>query len=308
MGVIATRAAVTAPHRAHVVRLGRAARRALTGESRWTVLARFRRSVYAQAADGQLVCLGSAALGAGPLNAIVDRSGDAWGAPGDLPPGTRGESDGSSVRLGAWVFALDRARTWTPPPVAAVWDRQVLERGLTRLAVAAGDAPADGLGRVIPMLATGETGGTPLLRLAGPAAIALAAWIADRGHLTVPPAEAEALIGLGPGLTPSGDDFLGGALVALHALRQSPRARRLAGWLWPRARTRTHAISLAHLACAAEGEAMAPLHAALRRLLAGGRDLAGALRAVGAVGHTSGWDALAGAWVAARGVARTIGR
>jgi hypothetical protein len=58
-------------------------------------------------------------------------------------------------------------------------------------------------------------------------------------------------------------------------------------WLKPRLNNRTSAISAAHLAAAAAGEG----HEALHRVLNGELDL----DALDAVGHTSGWDALAGA-------------
>lgn len=288
-----------------MLRLGRAARRALAGPSRFHVLAVFRRTFYAQDAEGRLVCVGPPAIGDGPLSAIAGMPGAASWDAATLAPGARGESDGSALRVGPWVFALSRARPWSPPPLPAGWDLPTLERGLRHLAaMAATHAPADGLGRVVPLLAAGEEARTPLLARARPAALALAGWLGAGRAVGDPPGELEALIGLGPGLTPSGDDFLGGALVAVHALGRPSAAARLADWLLPRARARTHAISLAHLACAAEGEAMAPLHAALRRLVApDAPGLSACVRAVGAVGHTSGWDALAGAWVAATGVA-----
>jgi hypothetical protein len=58
-------------------------------------------------------------------------------------------------------------------------------------------------------------------------------------------------------------------------------------WLQPHLRERTSAISAAHLAAAAAGEG----HEALHAVLNGELDL----DALDAVGHTSGWDALAGA-------------
>jgi hypothetical protein len=115
----------------------------------------------------------------------------------------------------------------------------------------------------------------------------------------------ERLLGLGPGLTPSGDDLIGGALVALHALGYPELADRLAVALLPAARERTNAISLAHLAAAADGEGSAALHEALGALSAPGTPgLGERLRAVDAIGHSSGWDALAGATLVAAVVAR----
>ena len=119
---------------------------------------------------------------------------------------------------------------------------------------------------------------------AQPALEALDEWL--RHGLAVP-AEAAALIGLGPGLTPSGDDYLGGMMIALHALARDARAGALWRWLQPRLATATSAISAAHLAAAAEGEG----HEALHRVLQGTAPPS----ALDAVGHCSGWDALAGA-------------
>ena len=104
--------------------------------------------------------------------------------------------------------------------------------------------------------------------------------------------EAGGLIGLGPGLTPSGDDYLGGMLVALRLTGRGVQADGLWRWLEPRLKARTSAISAAHLAAAAAGEA----HEALHRVLNGELEL----DALNAVGHTSGWDALAGAMAVLR--------
>jgi hypothetical protein len=107
--------------------------------------------------------------------------------------------------------------------------------------------------------------------------------------------DAERLIGLGPGLTPSGDDYLGGMLVALRVCARPSQAQSLWRWLEPRLAARTSAISAAHLAAAAEGEAHEALHECLRRLLGGERPWQEVLDALDRVGHCSGWDALAGA-------------
>lgn len=108
-------------------------------------------------------------------------------------------------------------------------------------------------------------------------------------HGLAVPSSVEGLIGLGPGLTPSGDDYLGGAMVTMHALARDQQARALWRWLQPRLAARTSAISAAHLAAAAEGEAHEALHGALQD------PSPAAFAALGAVGHCSGWDALAGA-------------
>jgi hypothetical protein len=76
-------------------------------------------------------------------------------------------------------------------------------------------------------------------------------------------------------------------LVALRMAGRGMQAEGLWRWLQPRLKDRTSAISAAHVTAAAAGEA----HEALHNVLNGGLDL----DALDRIGHTSGWDALAGA-------------
>ena len=101
------------------------------------------------------------------------------------------------------------------------------------------------------------------------------------------------LVGRGPGLTPSGDDVLAGALVAAHATSDA----RLGRW---RAETcaalrvrRTTAVSRALLQHAMDGYATPELAALVTAACAG--DATPATRALLAVGHTSGAALAAGA-------------
>jgi len=118
---------------------------------------------------------------------------------------------------------------------------------------------------------------------------AFLAWLRDEG------ASADELIGLGPGLTPAGDDFVGGAMIALRAFGENALADRIAGWALPLAGERTNRISRAHLECAARGEG----HEALHDLLCTFETKH--LERLARVGHTSGLDAAAGALLALAG-------
>jgi Protein of unknown function (DUF2877) len=100
-------------------------------------------------------------------------------------------------------------------------------------------------------------------------------------------AEAERLIGLGPGLTPEGDDLLAGAL-AVAAVLHAP----LAGVLPPDLRERTTRLSATLLELAARGAVMEPVHGLLKP---GWR---GALRRLYQVGHSTGRAYAAGAGAA----------
>lgn len=107
---------------------------------------------------------------------------------------------------------------------------------------------------------------------------------------------AEQLMGLGPGLTPSGDDMLAGLLVALRHLglaARAPRAVWLADWLAAAvafdARTRTTPISATLLHCAARGEASTESLGVLRGIV-GHQPLEPAVHRLLRLGHTSGAD------------------
>ncbi|MPZ95122.1 MAG: DUF2877 domain-containing protein [Propionibacteriales bacterium] len=106
-------------------------------------------------------------------------------------------------------------------------------------------------------------------------------------------AASHALIGLGPGLTPSGDDVLSGALVTGSAFGcRAPRLRVAAEAITGAAETalgRTPLVSAALLRHAARGECIAEL-AALLAALDEGAPLDGPLAALLAVGHHSGSD------------------
>ena len=230
---------------------GRFARDALA-QGAGEVCAVFRRSFYLRCAGERYACVGDASLGRGPLNVLVDGL--------ELP------ALGERVEI-----SMAAASVWQPP-AASHPDLQGI------VAAANGHLPAQGLGGLI-------AGSHNALSVhAQPALEALERWL--RGNALE--AEAQALIGLGPGLTPSGDDYLGGMLVALHALGREAQARGLWRWLQPRL-SRTSAISGAHLEAAAAGEA----HEALHEVLSSPSDAT--VRNLKTLGHCSGWDALAGA-------------
>jgi hypothetical protein len=108
-------------------------------------------------------------------------------------------------------------------------------------------------------------------------------------------AGAQRLAGLGPGLTPAGDDFLLGALLAAWAGLFGPGAQDLAPAIAEAVAPLTTTLSAAYVRAAGRGECSACWHGLFAAARAG-RDAAlrHAVRAVLAVGHSSGADAMAG--------------
>lgn len=261
------------------------------------VRAVFEHSAYVEL-GGQWLCIGGERLGCGPLNALAASTQAIRRALATLV-------QDRPVR-GAWPrFRTDHARLdftqaarWHPALPALPIDRARLARGVARMQRAAGARiPRDGLAFVVANM----DGAGSLTDPGTAAANALQAWLARAD--SSPPDALRQLIGLGPGLTPSGDDFLGGALVALHAFGERDVARALGAWLLPLCERATHPVSVAHLEAAAHGEGGEALHACLLAL-ADDRDPDDALDAIAAVGHTSGWDALAGAMTVASALGR----
>jgi len=101
------------------------------------------------------------------------------------------------------------------------------------------------------------------------------------------------LAGLGEGLTPAADDYLVGALYALHALRPGPEAAALAVAVAAEAAPRTTTLSAAWLRRAAAGEVAPAWERLLEALLRRG-DQEAAIHGLIATGHTSGRAALEG--------------
>jgi hypothetical protein len=256
------------------------------------VAATFSRSLLLEA-EGDFLSIGNASIGNGPLNAIVQdhdwaRMGKpAAGADAHLAPGT--------IRVAGTALRTRGAKAWRPPPWPRPAARGQVALALEALARAARDAaPADGLARTALRLPIDPA--APLNRLAQPRLERVRGWVGARmrGPTCYPPPVD--LLGLGPGLTPSGDDILCGVLLALNACGHGPVACELRAAILGAQAGQTGPLSSAFLRAAAEGKGAEPLHGAIGALLAGQIGaIAPSLARVGGMGHTSGWESLAGA-------------
>lgn len=275
-----------------------------------SVLAVFRRSVYlSHDGSGAIVCIGPSALGAGPLNALAeqDETMPDWREAG-LRPGEPVAPENGGLRIDPL-----RLLTWSgagphdPPCGPFLWTSNGLAAAFALLSDAlAGFELSEGLAPLLrPDDLAARDESLPMKR-ARPAISALQRWLG--GDLLAPPPDAvERLIGLGPGLTPSGDDFLGGAMIALSMSGHGEHAAALAEPALAAAADRTNRISRAHLRAAAKGLGADALHRCIDALARGdGEALGWALKRLDAIGHSSGWDALAGAISALQAIERRI--
>ncbi len=288
------------------------ARDALAWGSNWVLLAVFPRGIYCRNQGGGLVFLGPPSIGAGPLNALCDvPEGWHWQREG-FHPRTPVYSDGKALWVdGRFGFSFEGARLWRTAGRLSRWDLRTISERIPLLSrEAAQKGPSDGFAPLIPcfpeMVEDPSYGPNPLIRAAWPGIRSLFLWLEgglaaapSRDHASrIDAAAVKGLVGLGPGLTPSGDDLLGGVMIALHSLGHKGLAQELGGIVLPHARTCTNTVSLAHLTCAAQGEGAAALHDAILALcVKDDHRLATSLEKIGSIGATSGWDALAGVFL-----------
>ena len=200
---------------------------------------------------------------------------------------------------GPWdegVLALEQAIVWRPAlPRAA--EASLAELGSTAESLAAAlpalEAPR-GLGLFLG-------GGTPDFPLGNARAhMARVAQAACGGDMDGVAAAIAGLIGLGAGLTPSGDDFLAGIAFATRLGEAAyagarPHGQAIRDAIRAAASLRTNRVSAALLRDATQGFGFRAMHE-LSAALAARRDedAVQAARRLSAIGHSSGWDLLVG--------------
>jgi len=285
--------------------LGLHAQRFVERHASARVVAVFSRSLHLES-DGDFICIGDPSIGRGPLNAELDEA-DWTRLAAPLPPiGTSVSIAHGVVRIGRLALDTTGAQLWGPAPWPSAARRKGVLQALQRVQHVAGEqAPVDGTARTVLGLASEQH--SAFERVARPRVERLRAWVTARPSAAAgaPPVD---LLGLGPGLTPSGDDLLCGMLVALHAVGETDMAYALYAEIAHAAPAATSPLSAAFLRAAAEGLGCEALHAAIAAILEGQIEaLAGRIEALGRIGHTSGWDALAGALLVLQAFGTTDG-
>jgi hypothetical protein len=237
------------PARSISLRAARILRPGVTGR----LLASFERVCDLVTDAGEVVALVWGGIGDGPLNVVL--AGDR--GPGVIQPaGARlsvhGEGDKATILALASSAAdspvtidLTSAVPWNPHPN---WESLRARRPQV----------VAGAGLTASILA--EAGWSPA-RCGLPEAVCEGATLGQAAALS-------ALVGLGPGLTPAGDDWLAGWLLAQYLTEDLTglRSRSMSGLVRKITADRTTTLSWAFLACAAAGEADAAWHALLSTL------------------------------------------
>ncbi|MBF8289268.1 MAG: hypothetical protein HW391_236 [Chloroflexi bacterium] len=267
----------------------------LDDAGRCSVVGVYRAALNARSSIG-LLTLADAAVGPLPNGIMLAEPFDFLAAgfrSGDVLWVTRGVVE--APRLGV-LFDLDAAAAWSPRIEARSVELSVRRWGGRSGSVRAAAAAAisrrsgaqTGLGA---LLVSGSTPGAAA-RIAAPRLERLAAALRNGDPASVEEA-AGSLIGLGPGLTPSGDDALVGVAAAAAAL--GSRETRLLAGVGPALEARTTLVAAAYLRHAARGEFSGDLHDLLAALLGeDGRSVGSAIDRVVGRGATSGADTLFG--------------
>jgi hypothetical protein len=223
--------------------------------------------------------------------------------------------DRRRIRIPAFDIDIDlsRAASWSPrllladPHLArARWRIRAPEiRRLVAAAVRARPGSRDGLGDLIDHDGRALLG--PVARLAAPRLERFAAALRHADPAAAGMA-AESLLGLGPGLTPSGDDALVGMAAAVTALAtpgtlDASFLRRAVDT----ASTRTTAVSATFLRHAAAGEFSGGLHGLMAAFIGPDpSDMVATIERSVAYGATSGADTLVGVFMGLDALAGTV--
>jgi len=257
------------------------------------VAAVFDGSLHLRAGD-VFICIGEPDIGNGPLTLIADNASFRLTDLG-VNPGQSALISQRRIRIGDAVqFTLDRCELWRAPPWPTPLSLDRLTGAADALACRAMiEAPREGLARQV---LCSHAGGL-LSRIARRRIATFEHWLSDalkandsaEGALPHP---VQDLIGLGCGLTPSGDDFLVGALALLDAVAERNAFRSLACGLTHASPALTSPLSHCFLRAAAAGYVGEKLHQAVSSVIAGKVD--SAITAVRKIGHSSGWDMLTG--------------
>lgn len=294
--------------RIQVVSLGSMALSSLFRNQEWQVIATFGRSFYCRDNRDNIICIGQAEIGQGPFTLLCS-VGSFW-------PVTI-LANGSSLRFRNHQLLLEGDGVIFDLHGASVWRKSLStingsgEKLLSDITWIAGkalcDAPPQSLGMVISSF-------FPLnLHKSGRLSCSLTEALHTRFveatsrvcHLPVllpsgklNPSFGEGLvrlIGLGPGLTPSGDDFLGGIVMGLYKADRKEEAASLADFFYRSARGRVSEISLNFYRALAEGLVAEPYYLFLEAIgREDSRELVSLFKRVGELGGTSGWDTIAG--------------
>lgn len=230
----------------------------------------------------------------------------------DLLPGDPFQVKGRALAFpaGIWVNAAN-ADAWKPhelPSDCRFTPNEIYKKSRRLYSHLLG-IPRTGFGRfiehILALAGRGNLPGTPqfsdhVLQSAWPAVLAIAQASICRDLVAILP-QMKNTIGLGEGLTPSGDDFLGGLFFGLHALNELSLiepgldmdiVEKELGLI----ADRTNLISSTVLKDLVRGQGLETIHDLFRLLVAeeSSEPAFQVARRLASIGHSTGWDVMTG--------------
>jgi hypothetical protein len=246
------------------------------------------------AEDGEIISLVMPHIGDGPFNIILE--------PLKFSDHISAESivsfDNSQIRIGALEIALPPAQVWEPR-----FDWESFRGRQASLSLSTGAlgevlveaAPVDSFVQLIHSVEgyEREIEAQMFLPAQEPARFLVQGLLRVDEELCR--TSARKLAGLGVGLTPDGDDFMMGCVLALWAWWAGEGVEKTAKWVSLEADLRTTPLAAAWLRAASRGECSVRWHDLLQAILIGNEEnMRSAARAIIQQGHTSGASALVG--------------
>ena len=281
------------PFALEIKRLGPVAARTFGQNTSGNVVAVFEKCFYVNL-DGTFVCIGNSDFSDGPLNVVSSAPAQtSWSASG-VRLGDRVYILNKCLLIGSRVsFRLSEAETWVPEPIDPSRTSASTLKNIKDFYSVFG--PSEGL---MPIAIDASRTPNRFLAKSKTPIAAVKDWLQKSfkaGVCFTIEAPVKKLLGFGPGLTPSGDDFIGAILITLHSMGLKETQTGLAKVVLEHAPICTNPISAQHLCAATEGVGSIRLHHLFKAFHVG-KDQAQALKDLTAIGHISGWDTLAGVY------------
>ncbi len=269
---------------------GPIASRILGTRAKGTVVALFERCFYIDV-DSLYLCIGASDFPMGPLHISTDApSTTSWLASG-LNVGDPVYVTQTHIKVGALIqLQFNQITRWQP---TTVHNTRPSRKSIDQIrACYLRHSPMEGFA---PLIFNGNNSDLPQ---ASRPLSNLADWLntyLSGTHSRAEQPPISEILGMGPGLTPSGDDFIAAMVLTLSWLGEHTLVGLLARAVRNQAPGATNPISAQHLYAACEGYGSETLHHVLWALGDGAlADQTIALNALTDMGYTSGWDAIAG--------------